>query len=93
MPNLTYFDSHATIGPRVKKHPRERWSTEHLLEDMDLTEIAGALVVHQVAKSYDPMYGNQRLKPELAKAPGRLFGAWCIGPLGGPGFFETGGAR
>ena len=90
MPDLIYFDSHATVGPRPKKHPRERWSTEHLLEDMDLTEIAGALVVHQVAKSYDPVYGNGRLKPELAKAPERLFGAWCISQLGAPGFFDTG---
>ena len=90
MPDPIYFDSHATVGPRVQKHPRERWSTEHLLKDMDLTEISGALVVHQIAKSYDPMYGNQRLKAELAKAPGRLFGAWCVGPLGGPGFFKTG---
>lgn len=85
-----YFDAHATVGPRPRKHFRERWSTEHLLEDMDLTEIAGALVVHHVAKTYDPVYGNERLKTELAKAPDRLFGAWCIAPVGTPGFFGTG---
>ena len=87
---MMYFDCHATVGQRPRKHRRERWSTEHLLEDMDLAEIAGALAVHAVARSYDPTYGNERLASELAVAPDRLFGAWCIAPLGSPGFYETG---
>ena len=90
MPGLHYFDCHAVIGQRPMKPCRARWSTEHLLEDMDLAEISGALVVHGVARSYDVRYGNARLKTELQKAPGRLFGAWCIVPLGEPGFFATG---
>ena len=90
MSDLLYFDCHATIGQRPSKHPRARWSTEQLLEDMDLAEIAGALAVHGVARSYDAAYGNNRLMAEIRKAPDRLFGAWCIAPLGSPGFYETG---
>ena len=81
MSDLLYFDCHAVIGQRPMKPRRARWSTEHLLEDMDLAEIAGALVVHGLARSYDTRYGNERLKAELHKAPGRLFGAWCIAPI------------
>ncbi len=87
---LSYFDCNATVGQRPMKHPRARWSTEHLLEDMDLAEISGALVVHGVAVSYDVVYGNKRLEGELSKAPERIFGAWCIVPVGEPGFFKAG---
>ena len=90
MPELRYFDCHAVIGQRPTKPRRARWSAEHLLEDMDLAEIAGALLVHGVARSYDVLYGNARLKSELQKAPERLFGAWCIGPVGEPGFHADG---
>ena len=89
MSDLTYFDCNVLVGQRPMKHRRERWSTEHLLEDMDLAEIAGALTVHAVATTYDPVYGNARLHAEVAKAPGRLFPAWCIAPLGGPGAHRT----
>ena len=40
---MLYFDCHAKIGPRPFKHQRTRWSTDHLLEDLDLAEISGAL--------------------------------------------------
>ena len=90
MSDLLYFDCHAVIGQRPMKPRRARWSTEHLLEDMDLAEISGALVVHGVARSYDVRYGNERLKAELEKAPGRLFGVWCIVPIGEPGFYQSG---
>ncbi|MDA0747003.1 MAG: amidohydrolase family protein [bacterium] len=90
MSDLMYFDCHAMVGQRQMKHPRARWTTEQLLEDLDLAEIAGALIVHGLAKSYDVVYGNARLGLELEKAPDRLFGVWCISELGSPGFFETG---
>ena len=90
MPDLIYFDCNVTVGQRPLKPRREPWSTEHLLEDMDLAEIAGALAVHGVARSYDVVYGNERLRAELARAPDRLFGAWGIVPLGEPDFFKTG---
>ena len=87
---LKYFDAHAVIGQRPAKPPRARWSTEHLLEDMDLAEISGALVMHEIARGYDVLYGNARLHDELKKSPRRLFGTWCIGPIGGPGFHADG---
>lgn len=90
MSDLIYFDCHSVIGQRPTKHRRTRWTTAHLVEDMDLAGIAGALVVHGVARSYDTVYGNSRLREELRKVPNRLFGAWCIVPIGEPGFFTTG---
>ena len=89
---MLYFDAHAKIGQRPLKHKRTRWSTEHLLEDMDLGEISGALVSHSVAHANDPLYGNKRLAIESAKAPGRLFGLWCLLPVGSPDFFKDGPA-
>ena len=89
MPVLNYFDCHAVIGPRPMKHPRTRWTVDHLIEDLDLAEIDGALVVHASAIHYDARYGNERLAPALDRSPGRLFGAWSITPVGEPGFFQT----
>ena len=62
MSDLVYFDCHAVIGQRPMKHSCVRWSTEHLLDDMALAEISGALLVHGVARSYDSMYGNERVR-------------------------------
>ena len=90
MSERIYFDCHALIGQRPQKPIRARWSTEHLLADMDLAEISAALVTHGVARSYDVLYGNARLRFELQKAPDRLFGVWCILPVGEPGFYRTG---
>lgn len=87
---MLYFDCHCRLGQRPDKHRRTRWSTAHLLEDMDLAEIAGALVSHGLAHAYDPRYGNDRLAAELTLAPGRLFGVWCILPLGSPDFYRSG---
>ncbi|MEW6754170.1 MAG: hypothetical protein AB1505_24790 [Candidatus Latescibacterota bacterium] len=60
--SLRYFDCHARIGPRPDKHRRTRWCVDHLLADMDLAEISGALVCHALAGTCDPLCGNfQRL--------------------------------
>jgi predicted TIM-barrel fold metal-dependent hydrolase len=87
---MLYFDAHACIGQRPFKHKRTRWSTEHLLEDMELAEISGALVSHGLAQSYDPLYGNGRLVAEIKKAPDKLFPLWCILPLGSVDFYACG---
>ena len=84
---MLYFDCHVKIGQRPSKHKYTRWSTEHLLADMDLAEISGALVSHAVAHAYDPRYGNARLGEEIAKASDRLFGLWCLLPLGSVDFY------
>ena len=87
---MLYFDANACIGQRPFKHKRTRWSTEHLLEDMELAEISGALVSHGLAQSYDPLYGNGRLVAEIKKAPDKLFPLWCILPLGSVDFYACG---
>ena len=46
---MLYFDCHAKIGQRPLKHKRTRWSTEHLLADMDLAELSGELVRHAMS--------------------------------------------
>ena len=61
---MLYFDCHCRIGQRPDKHRRTPWSTEHLLRDMALSEISGALVSHAVAHSYDAIHGNTRLQPQ-----------------------------
>lgn len=86
---MLYFDAHVCIGQRPQKHKRTRWSTEHLLEDMQLAELSGALISHALAHSFDPMYGNNRLAQEIEKAPDRLFPVWCILPLGSVDFYST----
>ena len=86
---MLYFDAHACIGQRPQKHKRTRWSTEHLLEDMQLAELSGALISHALAHSFDPIYGNDRLIQEIGKAPDRLFPVWCILPLGSVDFYST----
>ena len=42
MSDLMFFDCHATVGQRQMKPVRARWTTEQLLEDMDLAEVAGS---------------------------------------------------
>ena len=75
-----YFDSHAFYGVRWGQHPEERWSLEHLLDDMSLTAIAGALVHHVQAFESDYMYGNLRLVEEIADHRDRLFPCWVVMP-------------
>ena len=86
---MLYFDAHVCIGQRPQKHKRSRWSTEQWLQDMELSELSGALVSHALAHSFDPIYGNNRLAKEIEKAPDRLFPLWCILPLGSVDFYDT----
>ena len=86
---MLYFDAHACVGQRPFKHKRTRWSTEHLLEDMALAEISGALISHGLAQSYDPLYGNRRVGEETKKASEKLFPLWCVLPLGSVDFYSS----
>ncbi|MDF2670840.1 MAG: hypothetical protein K0R67_3146 [Paenibacillus sp.] len=79
MKELHYFDCHAQVGKFGYKHPRQLWSTEHVIEEMNRCGIAGALVHHGMAKSHSPGYGNQLLLKELDKSP-RLFGCHVVLP-------------
>ena len=48
-----YFDCNATYGPHPNKPLEARWTLEHLLEDLDLAGIAGALALAERA-AFDP---------------------------------------
>lgn len=76
MSELLYFDSHAAFGGFPGKQREARWSKQHLLEDLDLAGIAGALVHHSLALHYEPMCGNRRLITEIARQRDRLFPCW-----------------
>jgi len=75
-----YFDAHASFGVRPGQHPEERWRLEHLLSDMSLCGVAGALVHHVQAFEYDYMHGNLRLIDEIGDHRDRLFPCWVVVP-------------
>jgi predicted TIM-barrel fold metal-dependent hydrolase len=79
-----YFDCNAAFGRSPCKPARARWSLQHVLDDLQLAGIAGALVTHRQAVHYDPMRGNLRLIEEIENARDRLFPCWVAMPnLGG----------
>jgi len=81
-----YFDCNASFGPFPNKHREARWTRGHLLEDLELAGIAGALVYHRQAIYYDPMRGNLRLIDEIADKRDILFPCWIALPSFGPEF-------
>ncbi len=74
-----YFDSFASIGKRGKIHPSEVWKREDVLAAMDRAGIAAALVVHGLAVTYDPVFGNRILLEEIAETE-RLYPCWVVLP-------------
>jgi len=77
---LLYFDGNASYGPRLGKYQEERWTLAHLIEDMDLAGIAGALVLHAQALHYDPMVANLALIKDIKPYRNRLFPCWMAMP-------------
>lgn len=80
MTELVYFDCHCSYGARPLKRFEERWSLQHVLEDLDLCGIAAALVRHTQALHYEPLHGNRRLLDEIAEHRDRLYPCWTIVP-------------
>jgi len=80
MTPLSYFDCHASYGPRPKLHPHERWSLEHLLEDLDAAGTSRALVTHAQALLSDPLAANRRLLREIRSQRLRLVPTWVVYP-------------
>jgi len=76
---LTYFDCHATVGPRHNMHAGERHTLADLLESMDRCGIDAALVGSTYAQTYDVMWANQQLAQSLQDQP-RLFPVWTALP-------------
>jgi len=80
MSERLYFDCNASFGPRLAKYKEERWTLEHLVEDLDLAGIAGALVLHAQTMHYDPMLANLALIREIEGLRDRLFPCWMALP-------------
>ncbi|MEC3878310.1 amidohydrolase family protein [Parapedobacter sp. 10938] len=76
---LMFFDGFTNIGPKRNKHPAERWSLKHLVEEMGHCSISGALVASVLSVTYDPMYSNLELSKMLKPYP-YLFAVWNLMP-------------
>lgn len=79
MDGITYLDCLAGIGKMGPKDEKVAWKTETLLGEMEHCGIHGALVYHNVAREYDPAYGNRMLREEVSKSP-RLYPCWVVLP-------------
>ncbi len=82
MTAVMFFDCHAIYGPHPGKFQEERWTLDHLLEDLNLAGISGALVQHHQAIHGDPLRANQTLLHDLAPYRDRLFPCWLAMPEG-----------
>ncbi|MBI3944373.1 MAG: amidohydrolase family protein [Armatimonadetes bacterium] len=74
-----YFDSNAWVGPRGAIDPLEKWRVADVVDELQHCGIHGALVTHNMARSYDCAFGNRRLLEEIADQP-RLFGCAVLLP-------------
>ena len=74
------LDAWASYGPRPSKDPDERWTIDHLLEDLATAGFGGALVRHEQALCYDSMFANRRLSAELEPHAGLLLPCWSAMP-------------
>lgn len=83
---LRFFDCWACYGARHSMLPQNRWSLEHLLEDMEVAGINAALVRHSQSVICDTMQGNLRLIDEIEPHRDRLFPCWTALPQSLNGF-------
>lgn len=67
---------------------RQARNAEELLKDMDFCGVEQSFVYHQAMFDTDPIYGNQLIVDEAAKAPERLQATWTILPPITERFFE-----
>jgi len=79
MGNLIYFDSFTYIGEWTPKDENQLFSTEHLLSEMKRCGISFALVVHTLARDYDPVKGNKMTIEESRKHP-QIFPCFVLMP-------------
>jgi len=80
MPDPMIFDCWAAYGPQPGLDPDERWTLDHLREDLDFYGLAAALVRHRQGYWYEPMHVNRRLCDELADYRDRLVPCWTVAP-------------
>ncbi len=76
---MIYFDAYTVVGPRSYTHHRSPWSLDHLLDELDLASISGAMVFGSMQMKYDTMLENRRLLETLAPYD-YLFPIWGVMP-------------
>jgi predicted TIM-barrel fold metal-dependent hydrolase len=69
MSEKIYFDCFTYIGKFTPKDEWQLYNREHLLSEMKRCGISYALVVHTLARDYDPIIGNKILLDEIKKHP------------------------
>jgi predicted TIM-barrel fold metal-dependent hydrolase len=79
MDGISYFDCLASIGKSGPKDELTPWTKDVLLDEMIHCGINAALVEHNVAREYDPVFGNNKLMTKL-KAEQRLLPIWVVMP-------------
>lgn len=79
MKDIIYIDCFASFGKRGPKDSRAAWDKKTLLDEMEYCGIHGGLVYHNLAREYDPMFGNRLLMEEI-KGNARLYPCWVLLP-------------
>ena len=76
MPNTVELTVEET-APAIKNATATAQTKEALLDEMLYCGIHGALVYHNVARDYDPAYGNAKLTDEIGD-DSRLLPCWVV---------------
>src|SRR5687768_2452995 len=76
---MLFFDAFTRIGPRHRQHPAQRYTLDHLVDEMRHCSISGALVCHAAQTLYDAMLENHRLIERL-RGFDHLFPIWNVHP-------------
>lgn len=74
-----YFDAFTRFGAKPRQHSAQRWTLQHLVDEMRHCSISGALTCHTAQAIYDPMLENRRLLEKI-KGHDFLFPIWNAMP-------------
>ena len=74
------IDGHAHIGSSVKFYPIKTRTVEKTIDAMDKACVEKMVVSHIESISYDVIAGNQRLKNDIEKFPGRFIPFFSVNP-------------
>lgn len=77
--SLSFFDCFVSLGKRSGKDPAAPWTTAYVLAEMRRCGVHAALCISNVAREYDPEFGNRLLGDEVA-ASDRLHPCWVVLP-------------
>lgn len=72
---IQFFDAFTRFGSKPRQHAAQRWTIQHLVDEMRFCSISGALVIHTAQTLYDTMLENTRLIDRI-KGHDFLFPIW-----------------